>query len=143
MRIRASERWRDNWRVVAPAGAATIHVPRRGRQAGTEGVARLPAGTPVVLVAPGVGAARRCDAFVAEHGIEIGREYLAFPSAEAPAYLVEDDAGPARLFSRTVLAAPPGAPLVLRAGISLLRKLPARASLRALAPGRLVVGTTR
>jgi hypothetical protein len=139
MRVRGSDRWRENWRVVAPAGATKIDLGRGGEDdLGT--VARVPAATPVVLVAGGVGAGRRCRAFAARHGIDVRREYIALPSAEAPAYLVENDPAPVRLFAQSVLAAPPGAALVVRLGVALLRLFPARASLRLLAPGRVVVG---
>src|ERR687886_746114 len=140
MSVRASDRWRENWRVVAPVGATKIDLGRGVGEGEGRSAARLAAATPVVLVAAGAGAGRRCRAFAARHGIDVGREYIALPSAEAPAYLVENDPAPVRLFARSVLAAPPGAALVVRLGVSLLRTFPARAALRVLAPGRVVVG---
>jgi hypothetical protein len=138
------ERWRDNWRVVSPAAAVLIDLPRSraGLASARVMVASLAAGTPVVLLSPAPGARRRCRSFASDAGIRLSREYLAFPSAAMPAYLVEDDVAPVRAFTRSVLVAPPRAPFspALEAGFMILRTLGRRRVMSAVAPGRVVVG---
>ena len=143
----AAERWRDNWRVVAPSGAVPIEVGRSAsrRRAASETVRALPPGTPVVL---GVGLPwprSRSRAFALEAGLDIERAYLAFPSARAPGYLVEDAAAPVAHFLRTVLVAPPGTLVTapVAAALALLRGLGLWRVVRALAPGRIVIGRRR
>ena len=99
-------------------------------------------GTRVVLSASAPGAAARCRAFASAAGIELEREYLAFPTAAAPAYLVEDTPAPVRLFVTNVLMAPPSTrfALPMEIGLGLLRRLKSWHLVRALAPGRVVVG---
>lgn len=138
------ERWRDNWRVVSPPSAVRVDL-RRSRPAlaaAREQVAGLAAGTAVVLVSSAPGASRRCRSFASEAGIQLQREYLAFPSAAMPGYLVEDDVVPVRAFTRSVLVAPPRARLsfAVEAGVTILRALGSRRVMSALAPGRVVVG---
>lgn len=138
------ERWRGNWRVVSPAGAIRVDLARSFAKRRTlrERVRDLPEGTPVVLVASAPGAIRRCRTFATEADIELEREYLAFPSAVAPAYLVEDAPAPLGVFVRTVLAFPFrsawSAPI--EAVVTLLRALSPWRLMRAIAPGRIVVG---
>ena len=105
----------------------------------------LPSGTPIVLFASAPGAIRRCRAFAAASGIALEDSYLAFPSARAPAYLVEDHPAPLRLFVRTILAAPPrrGVASPLAAGLAVVRAFHPWRLLRSLAPGRVVVGRRR
>ena len=138
------ERWKDNWRVVGPTGAIRVDVPRSAakRSASRRVVGDLPAGTPVVLVASAPGASDRCRTFAAEAGIDLQREYLAFPSAEAPAYLVEDAPAPVRLFVSSILVAPTRTAfsILIDAGLRLLRSLGPLWLIRALAPGRVAVG---
>jgi len=139
-----NERWKDNWRVVSPAGAVRVNVPRSPakRRASRRVVSDLLAGTPVVLVASAPRAIDRCRTFATEAGIELQREYLAFPTAEAPAYLVEDAPAPVRHFVSSILAAPArGAfSVLIDAGLRLLRGLGPLWLIRALAPGRVAVG---
>jgi hypothetical protein len=139
MRIRGSDRWKTNWRVVAPSGSVRIDV---GDGEGRAQAERLAARTSVVLVASGRRGGARLRSFAEEAGIELDREYLAFPSADAAAYLVENDPATAKLFVKNVLAAPPNASFALRMGVSLFRRLGTPAALAALAPGRIVVGKT-
>jgi hypothetical protein len=139
MRVGGSDRWKSNWRVVAPSGSVRIDVGGRNRTAQD---VRLAPRTSVVLVAPGRRGGARLRAFAREASIDLDREYLAFPSADAPAYLVENDPVTARLFVKNVLASPPGAPFVLRTAVSLFRRLATPRTLRALAPGRVAVGRT-
>ena len=70
------------------------------------------------------------------------REYLAFPSAEAPAYLVEDEPASVRVFVQTVLAVPPRTALALPMHLAfrVLRSFGTWRLTRMLAPGRVVVG---
>ena len=139
MGIQGSDRWKSNWRVVAPRGSVRIDVGGREAQAQVEGLASR---TSVVLVSSGRRGRARLRAFAHEAGIDLEREYLAFPSAAAAAYLVENDPATAKLFLKNVLVAPPRASFALRIGISLFRRLGTPAALAALAPGRIVVGKT-
>jgi hypothetical protein len=138
------QRWRDNWRVVSPPSAVLVDLgrSRTARAFARERVAGLRAGSPVVLVSSAPGASRRCRSFASEAGIRLDREYLAFPSAAMPGYLVEDDIAPVRAFTRSVLVAPPRARLsfALEAGVTIVRALGSRRVMSALAPGRVVVG---
>jgi hypothetical protein len=138
--VRGTQRWKDNWRVVAPPGAVRVGLARR--RGARSDVSGLPAGTPVVLVAGAPGALRRCRAFAAAANVAVEQQYLAFPSAQTPAYLVEDHPASLGLFVKTILAAPPGGVLVwpLAAGVAVLRAFHPWRLLRALAPGRVVVG---
>jgi hypothetical protein len=135
-------RWGENWRAVSPVGAVRVSLHRSvaRRHARQDEIRCLPAGTPVVLCASAPGALGRCRRFASGAGLELERQYLAFPSADAPAYLVEDAPAPVSLFVETVLAAPPRTrfSLPIGAGLGLLRRGPWRL-FRAVAPGRVVV----
>ena len=74
--------------------------------------------------------------------MELEREYLAFPSAAAPAYLVEDAPAPVTVFLRTVLVAPPRSRLspIIEPALGAVRALNPLWFVRAVAPGRVVVG---
>jgi len=100
------------------------------------------AGTRVGLSASAPRAAARCRAFASAAGLELEREYLAFPTAAAPAYLVEDAPAPVRLFITNVLAVPPRTrfSVPMEIGLHLLRAFKSWRLVRALAPGRVVVG---
>ena len=139
-----SERWRENLRVVSPAGAIRVELGRsaRGRQRALRQVRELPLGSDLVLCVPGPGAAWRCRRFAAEGGVAIEREYLAFPSAGAPAYLVEVERGPVQAFIRSVLVAPPEIPFSgqIAVALALVRRVSPWRLIRALAPGRIAVG---
>lgn len=139
-----SQRWRSNWRVVSPAGGVRLELPRsrRRRRELERDVRELPAGTPIVLCASAPGAHGRCRRFAARTGIEPERRYLAFPSAAAPGYLVEEGPAPVAFFLRSVLVAPPGTLLSapIGAGLGVLRVLGPWRMTRGLAPGRVVVG---
>ena len=139
-----SERWRNNWRVISPAGAVRVDLGRsaaKGR-ALRQRTRDLPAGTPMIMFASAPTAVRRCRAFASATGIEVEREYLAFPSARTPAYLVEDAPAPVGVFVKTVLVAPPGSALAtpVSAGLSILRAFTPWRLIRAIAPGRVAVG---
>jgi hypothetical protein len=142
-----TERWKSNWLAVSPPGAVAVDLgrSRTRRHARTQEVRALPAGTPVVLFASAPGAIRRCKAFATASGIALQDAYLAFPSAQAPAYLVEDDPAPLRLFVKTILAAPPrrGLASPLAAGLAVIRAFHPWRLLRSIAPGRVVVGRRR
>jgi len=139
-----SERWRENWLAVSPTGGIRVHVGRSRieRQESRRTVAALPAGTPVVLTSSAPGAIGRCRSFASEAGILVEREYLALPSAMAPAYLVEDARESVAVFLKSVLCAPPGLPFkgVTEAGLRVIRALQPWRLVRAAAPGRVVVG---
>ena len=140
----AADRWRGNWRAVAAGGAEHFRVPRsRTRRSSSVAAARgLAAGTPVVLSASAPRATARCKAFASAAGIAVERDYLAFPTTAAPAYLVENARGPVSLFVRNILMAPPRArfSLLLEIGFGLLRRSRSWRLVRVLAPGHVVVG---
>jgi hypothetical protein len=142
--VKGDKRWRSNWRAVAPAGATRVELPRSrsARRASEQSLRELSPGTTIVLGAGGPGAGRRCKRAAARAGIALEREYLAFPSAEAPAYLVENARGPISVFVQTVLAVPPRSPLALplQALFSLIRRARAWGLLGVLTPGHLAVG---
>jgi hypothetical protein len=112
------------------------------RSAARREVRDLPADTPVVLFAAAPAAASRCRRFASRTGVQLEREYLAFPSAAAPGCLVEDAPGTIRVFIRTVLIAPPRTALapIIDLAFRLIRGLGSWRLIRTLAPGRVVVG---
>lgn len=134
---------RGNLCAISRVESVVVHVsgPRSGRRARNR-LNSLPAGTPVVLTAGGLGAAGRCAAAAAGAGIVLEKMYLAFPSADAPVYLIEDAPASVAVFTRSLLAVPPGSPysFVLHAGVGALRALRSVALVRLLAPGRIAVG---
>jgi hypothetical protein len=142
--LQGVKRWEENWRAIAPPAAIRADVPRSfsDRQACASELRSLPAGSPVVLVAAAPRAGAGCRQ-VAEHArLTIERNYLAFPSAAAPAYLVEDERASAQVFVQTVLTVPPQSRLALpmQAALRLLRLFGAWRFLRLVAPGRVAVG---
>jgi hypothetical protein len=142
----AEQRWRENWRAVAAPGAVRVSLKALSSRAATEPrLAAVAPGTPIVLSASAPAAGRRCDAFAARAGIEVERRYLAFPSAEAPGYLVEDARGPIRFFLERVLVPPPrpGLTLALAAALRILRGIVPWWAIRLVAPGRVVVGRSK
>jgi hypothetical protein len=138
------ERWQDNWTAVSPPGAVRVELQRARakRRAVTQRVRGLEPGTHVVVSASAPRALARCRTFAAEAGVELEREYLAFPSAAAPAYLVEDAPWSVGVFVKDVLVAPPRSALALpiEAALRLLRVLSPWRLIGAVAPGRVVVG---
>jgi hypothetical protein len=137
-------RWQDNVRMIAPPDAVRVEVrwrPRDRRALRSE-LWGLPAGTPVVLFSLGPGGRRRCRALAQDAGIQVEREYVAFPSARAPAYLVEDAAPAWRYFVRAVLATPPRVrfPRLVDAAVRVARGVSRWPAVRGLSPGRVVVG---
>ena len=139
-----TKRWGANWLVLSPPGAVRVDLRRWGAnyRDAMRAVGDLPAGTPVVLSAVAPGAIGRCRSFAAKTGIEVDGEYLAFPTASAPAYLVEDAPATVRVFVKTMLVAPPRGFFtpVIEAAVVLLRALSPWRLIRAVAPGRVVVG---
>lgn len=142
-----SERWRRNRAVVGPVGAVEVDLPRRHarRAAVAVRVASLPAGTPVILCASAPFARRRCRRFALDVGIDMAREYLAFPSVASPAYLIDDAPHPIRVFIEHALVAPPGVRFSIPGdlGVAFLRSFTPTRLLRLVAPGRVVVGRLR
>jgi hypothetical protein len=142
-----SNGWQNNWKAVAAPGAARIDL-RRGGAAALHRDSRqggLVIGEEVVICTSAPGANRRCRRFAARAGLHIDRSYLAFPSAAAPAYLVEDSPEAIAVFARSVLVAPPRARFALAIEVVLLvvRRLRLWWLVRLLAPGRLSVGSKR
>jgi hypothetical protein len=141
--VGGAERWRENWRVIAPPGAVRVEVgrSRRARRRRARELAALPAGTPVVLAARGPATVRRLRAFAEAAGLATDRAFLALPSATAPAYLVEDAPAPVGVLLRTAMTTPPDARLgaLFDAAFAVVRALRPWRLVRLLAPGRLVV----
>jgi len=142
--MRGDHPWGDNWRVLSSDAAACFDLGRSSamRRSASREIQSVPAGARVVLRASAPGAKRRCKRFCAETGLKFERGYLAFPSAGTPAYLVEDAPAPVRVFTDSVLVTPPGTPLTtaIEACLSILRGLGGWRLVRALAPGRVIVG---
>jgi hypothetical protein len=140
----AAQRWRDNWLAVGPAGAVRVEVDASppGRRVQAQMIRDLPSGTPVVLSASGRGAIRRCRDVASQTGVMLEREFLAVPSAAAPAYLVENAHGPVEVFLGTLLVTPPGTPFAGMVDIALgaVRALSPWRLIRVLVPGRVLVG---
>jgi hypothetical protein len=136
--------WGDNWRVLSSDAAVCVDVGRSSakRRAATQEIRCAPAGARVVLRASAPGAKRRCKRLAAEAGLTFERAYLAFPSAAAPAYLVEDAPAPVHVFTDSVLVTPPGTPFAsaVEAGLGILRRFGGWRLVRVLAPGRVIVG---
>ena len=136
-------RWARNLRVVSPEGAVRVDLKRWAvrHRALRRAVRDLPATTPVALLAGAPYARARARAFATKAGIEVEREYLAFPSAASPAYLVEDGPASIQIFLDRILVPPPrsvwSTPIDI--GLKILRALPWR-MVRTTAPGRVVVG---
>jgi hypothetical protein len=74
--------------------------------------------------------------------VELVREYLAFPTAAAPAYLVDEAAPAVRFFIGHAFVAPPGLRIsrLVELAVRAVRALEPTRLLRLLAPGRVVVG---
>jgi hypothetical protein len=145
--VRTVERWRQNRYVIAPADAFVAEVApfRRGSRALLDEVETLAAGSQVIVCSPAPFARRRCRRFTSAAGVDIQREYLALPTAGAPAYLVEDSPAATAYFLRSIIAPPPGriwtAPV--RMCLSAVCRLPNPGLVvRSVAP-RMVVGTRR
>jgi len=140
----AAQRWRENWRIIAPAGAVRIDMKRTraARRALLDEVTGLPSGTPVVILARAPGAIFRCRHFAGAARVAVEREYLTFPSVAAPGHLIEDAQASITSYVGTVLVAPPGKlysrPLELC--FSVLRAVPSWRLVRRIAPGRAAVG---
>lgn len=136
--------WQRNLVAVGPPGSLHVTLQRAPlvRSALERSVRELPEGAPVVISAAAPGAVGRCRAFAARAGVDVLREYLAFPAPGAPAYLVEDAPGTIRLFVRNVLVAPPGSRVAapLEACFAVLRAFEPLRLLRTVAPGRVVLG---
>jgi hypothetical protein len=139
-----SDRWGENWLVVSPPGSVRVRIGRRrrDRRAAAADVQRLAPGTGVVLQAPAPFARSRTRRVVVAAGIEIEREYIALPNAEAPAYLVEDRPAAFDVFV-DAMPTPPGSGIragVRAAMLSVVRSLRPRRLVAALGSGRVVVG---
>jgi hypothetical protein len=139
-----SQRWEGNWRAVSDEGAARIDVARGrdGKEAAVADARLLPAGTEIVLVVPAPGSARRARAVAAAAGVDISREYLALPSAQTPAYLIENATGPFRVFVENVLGSPSQGALgrLQDVAVAAVRRMRPRRLVGLLGAGTVVVG---
>ncbi len=140
----SNTRWERNRAVVAPPGALEVSVPRSRtrRRALRRRLETITAGTPVVLCASAPFARRRVRKLARQSGVELVREYLAFPTAAAPAYLVEEDATAVGFFIEHALVVPPGlrVPLPVEFAVRVVRALEPTRLMRLFAPGRVAVG---
>jgi hypothetical protein len=137
-------RWERNRAVVAPPGALEVNVPRSRtrRRALRKRLETLAAGTPVVLFTSAPFARRRVRGLARQSGVELVREYLAFPTAAGPAYLIEENASAVGFFIEHALVVPPGlrTPLPVELAVRVVRALEPTKLLRLFAPGRVAVG---
>jgi hypothetical protein len=137
-------RWERNRAVVAPPGALEVTVPRSPtrRRALRMRLETIAVGTPVVLCASAPFARRRVRKLARQGGLELVREYLAFPTAAAPAYLIEEDAAAVGFFIEHALVVPPGlrVPLPVELAVRVVRALGPTRLMRLVAPGRVAVG---
>jgi hypothetical protein len=144
----ADERWNENWVAVSRPGSVRIDLglSRAKRRAAERAIEALPRGTPVVVAASPLGALGR-KRFASNARLALEREYLVFPSARAPAYMVEDARGPIRFFLAGVLVTPPRTRTRLSTPIGavlfLARAFKPWRLVRMVAPGRLLVGARR
>jgi hypothetical protein len=85
---------------------------------------------------------RRCRGFARVTAVQVEREFLAFPTVEAPGCLVEDAEAPVRTLIDTATLLPPRnvLALIVDAGARVLHTLRPWRTVRALAPGRVAVG---
>jgi hypothetical protein len=144
MAVAGHPRWRTNTLAVSPSGSAHTALKRRpaARRAQERALRRLASGTPVLLSASGPTAVHRCRGSARRAGIVVEREYLAFPSPQEAAYLVEDARASVRLFVGNLLVAPPSSAMraPAEAALAVVRALMPWWLLRIVAPGRIVVG---
>jgi hypothetical protein len=140
----ADARWDTNWSAVAPPESVRVDLGPSAtkRREARRTIEALPAGTPVVIRASALGAIG-LDRFVSQAGLGVEREYLAFPSARAPAYLVEDARAAIRLFVAAVIVTPPRTrtrfSTPIGAALAVLRALKPWRLVGRIAPGRVVV----
>lgn len=139
-----NERWSGNWRAVSDDGSVRIDVARGrgGARAAVADARRLSAGTAVVLVVPAPGSTRRARHIAAAAGVDVSREYLALPSATAPAYLIENAPGPFRVFVDNVLGSPSGgvAGRLQDLAVAVIRRTRPRRLIGMLGAGSVAVG---
>jgi hypothetical protein len=137
--------WKENWRALAPSTDARIDLPRRGGvRAAADELRDLAPGVQVAICASGFGALRRVRKCARRAELVGRREYLAFPTVEAPAYLIEDSSSSVEYFFDTVATVPPGVATLEGAanvGLRALRVASRSRLLRALIPGRILVGS--
>lgn len=136
--------WRRNRLVVARPGALQIELPRSraGRDAARRRLRSLAPGTELVLCASGAFPARKVRRAADAGGVTLDRQFLAFPSGTAPAYLVEDAPAAVDYFLRHTLVAPPGVrfgPAVTLL-VAVLRRLAPVRLVRLATPARVAVG---
>jgi hypothetical protein len=140
----ANDRWQHNWLAITTPGAVRVDLERspRKRRALERTIRDLQPGTAVVIGASPPRAIRRCRNFASAAGVALDRAYLALPSARTPAYLIEDDVAPLRLFADTLVATPPRTrfSLLVGAALRLARVLKPWRLVRTIAAGSVVVG---
>lgn len=142
--MRIPDRFGDWWRLIATPNSTWIEVPRSAadRSLAVTRLRTLPAGSPVVVSAAGVGSKRRTRSFARAAELTVDAEYLAYPALSAPAFLVRQGRRPLRYFWSTLAAVPPGTArhaAALDLAIALLRRLPPVIQGQT-ARGRLLVG---
>jgi hypothetical protein len=137
-------RWRDNRSLVGTADAVEVDVPRAraGQAAARRRIASLEPGAGVVVCASGPFPGRRVRRLAEATALALDRQYLAFPSAAAPAYLVEDAPAAIDYFLRHTLVAPPGVRFgpALELVVAALRRFAPVRLVRLAVPGRVAVG---
>lgn len=139
------QRWRDNLLVLGPKDALRTSVPKT-RSAVERVQAQLRAtepGSGVVL--DGRVGTVGVRAVARSLGVQVQREFIAFPSLSSPAYLVESTPAAVEYFCSCILTVPPGTTwttLPVDLGLRVLQRSAPREVLRALIHNRVVVGAT-
>ena len=136
---------RTGLRHLVPPTSTWIDVPRSRvtRERAAYAVRRLPPGAPVVLADRGIGSRRRSRALARLASVDVDRELLAIPSADAPDYVVDDDRDAVAGFWRGFVTVPPGATLtapVITMAIRVVDALHAWSLVTLVVPGRYTVG---
>jgi hypothetical protein len=139
------QRWRDNLLVLGPEDALRTAVPRT--RSAVEGVlAQLRAADPRSgVVLDGRVGTTGVRAVARSLGVQVEREFLAFPSHASPAYLVESTPAAVEYFCSCILTVPPRTTwmtLPIDLGLRALQRSAPREMLRAMTPSRVVVGGT-
>jgi Phosphotransferase enzyme family len=136
-------RWRENLRVLGLSGA--LRAPSPGtRSARRRLESRLrSAPRPSGVVLNGRGRSSRVRASARSLGIDVEREFLAFPSHTAPAYLVESTTQAVEYFCTAIVTVPPGTTwmtLPIDLMLRTFRWQPPRDVMSVLTRNRVVVG---
>jgi hypothetical protein len=99
------------WRVVVPAGAVELDLPRKSWEHRVVlGQLRcLAADSVVALRSDAMGSAWKSRSLLGRAGLRLEREYVALPGFDGPGFLIEADHSAFRHFFLEQIAVPSGA----------------------------------